>query len=63
MKATIPYGGVNLQLRLFLPCTMSGAEWSFLRFGPYRLGDSTPVAIAGRLGGGPRSGLDLLVRK
>jgi len=48
----IPYGGVNLQLRFFLPCTLSRGEWSFLRFGPSHLGDSTPVPIVSRLGGG-----------
>jgi len=63
VQATIPYGGVSLQLRLFLLCTLSRGEWSLLRFGTSRLGDTTPVRIAGRLGGDPRSGLDVLVRK
>jgi len=63
VQATIPYGGVNLQLLLFLPCTLSRGERSLLRFGPSRLGDSTAVRIAGRLGGDSRSGLDVLVRK
>jgi len=63
VRATIPYWGVNLQLRLFLPCTLSRGEWPFLRFDPFRLGDSIPVPIAGRLGGDRRSRLDVLARK
>ena len=49
VHAMIPYGGVNLQPLLCLTCTLSRGEWSFSRFGRFRLEESIPVLIAGRL--------------
>jgi hypothetical protein len=55
MKA---YGGVDVQIYVFLTSALVGGEWSASRPGRYTLGEKAPSTrwIGG--GVGPRTGLD-----
>jgi hypothetical protein len=60
MKA---YGGVDVQIHIFLTSALVGGEWSTSRPGSFTPGEEAPRThcIAGWLG--PRAGLDDVKRK
>jgi hypothetical protein len=49
------YGGVEVQLRVFLTSALDGGEWSASRPRRFTPGKKAPVSIAWRLGG-PQNG-------